>query len=779
MFITKSESLDNATSEKKYQTSTYDPPANNQKIHYIKMSTSSNKKYSEKEPEHNHLNSNLSNNLTPIYPVDPANQQNVDGQIIKQFVLTSSSQEEREYLVKTIEIATERQQPLNNSISQTQIKQQSNRTPIIREEVNFPVNPQPIISKDIVYKRSQMKLPPLAPICTSRKKEKIMSKKDYDELLKPMQQSGYFNIQSAKSYGVNKANPYMTSTFSTYRPLSNDKKYEKDRTVSLSNLLLRNRPIEEKKSYSCHTHKVKDIEKENTFGIKPYDKEKIVIITRAMRNDKGGVVDLGRLEKEKRMKNFTISTFKNRRQMPMKEKEKRAKIIQKWWRDIAAMKQKGIKNVIKIQSLYRMFYYRNYVYPKLKEQKEVEDKINKITIPFKNKRRKILKGLKDYKPLRLEKKGKDNISSLDWILKMKILLQKQRAFDIIRMKALANKIKSNVQHFNKLYDIIKRRNIFKNGDEFLNKIAQKQRENKLKEIGTHLDNNRLKSRLRKLEHNSYINIREAEKQSRLKMMLILLKSNISKILNERKQEAFDNLSEYENRPKRLLKSRPKLLNRIKKKDNFKALTLALYWKRWLKLCKSLEVNEAAKKLQLKSKKHLSEKRLNKLYHYIIAFHLEFPFDKIRQEANRRTLIRGLRTIRNNQLKKLYESFMLVKDYADFRYMLLNTGASIIQKKFLNAYPQIKQKRKLREKMKNHRVNESMMLQYILQIQQWFKKRKQYKQGVVLYKIRELLLAYFLYRQFKPFLRDFLQCYRLTKGKKSLVLYIFKIFKQKI
>ena len=45
------------------------------------MSTSSNKKYSEKEPEHNHLNSNLSNNLTPIYPVDPANQQNVDGQI--------------------------------------------------------------------------------------------------------------------------------------------------------------------------------------------------------------------------------------------------------------------------------------------------------------------------------------------------------------------------------------------------------------------------------------------------------------------------------------------------------------------------------------------------------------------------------------------------------------------------------------------------------------------------------------------------------------------------
>lgn len=780
MFITKSESIDNATSEKKmYQTSTYDPPANNQKIHYIKMSTSSNKKFSEKEPEHIHLNSNLSNNLTPIYPVDPANQQNVDGQVIKQFVLTSSSQEEREYLVKTIEISTERQQPLNNSISQTQIKQQSNRTPIIREEVNFPVNQQPIISKDIVYKRSQMKLPPLAPIGSRRKKEKIMSKKDYDELLKPMQQSGYFNIQSAKSYGVNKTNPYMTSTFSTYRPLSNDKKYEKDRTVSLSNLLLRNKPIEEKKSYSCHTHKVKDIEKETEFGIKPYDKEKMVIITRAMRNDKGGVVDLGRLEKEKRMKTFTISTFKNRRQMPMKEKEKRAKIIQKWWRDIVAMKQKGINNVIKIQSLYRMFYYRNYVYPKLKEQKEVEDKINKITIPFKNKRRKILKGLKEYKPLKLEKKGKDNISSLDWILKMKILLQKQRAFDIIRMKALANKIKANVQHFNKLYDIIKRRNIFKNGDDFLNQIAQKQRENKLKEVGTTLDNNRLKNKLRQLDHNSYINIRNAERESRLKMMLILLKSNISKILNESKQEAFDNISEYENRPKRLLKSRPNLLKRIKKKDNYKALTFVIYWKRWLQLCQSIKVNEAAKKLQLKSRRHLSEKKHNRLYHYIISLYLKFPFDKIRQEANRRTLIRGLRTIRNNQLKKLYESFMLVRDYADFRNMLLNTGASIIQKKFLNAYPQIKQKRKLREKMKNYTVNESIMLQYILQIQQWYKKSKLEKKGVVLYKLRELLLAYFLYRQFKPFLRDFLQSYRLTKGKKSLVQYIFKIFKQRI
>lgn len=782
MFITKSESIDHGTLEKeRYQTNTYDPPANNQQIHYIKMSTSSNKKNSVKDLEHIHLNSNISNNLTPISPIDPAIQQNVvDGQFIKQFVLTSSSQEEREYLVKTIEIASERQQPLNQSFSQTHIRQQSNRNPIIREEVNLPVNPQPIISKDIVYKRSQLRLPPLAPINSSRKKEKTMSKKEYDELLKPMQQSGFFNIQSAKSYGINKTNPYMTSTFSTYRPLSNDKKYEKNRTISLSNVLLRNRGIEEKKkSYSCHTHKVKESEKENTFGIKPYDKEKMVIITRAMRNDKGGVVDLGRLEKEKRLKTFTISTFKNRKQVPMKEKDKSAKIIQSWWREISELKQKGINSITKIQSLYRMFYYRNYVYPKLKEQKEFEDKINKITIPFKNKRKKILKGLKEYKPLRLEKNGKDNLGSLDWILKMKILLQKQRAFDFIRMKALAYQIKLNVIHFNKVYDIIKRRNILNNGDEFLNNLNKKQRESKLKDVGNTLDNNRLKSKFRKLDRNSYNNIRDAEKQSRLKMMLILLKSNISKVLNQSKQEAFDNLCEYENRPKRILKSKPKLLKSVQRKDNYKALTLAIYWKRWLKLYKSLKVNEAAKRLQHKAKRHLSEKKFNGINHYIIQTYLQFPFDKIKQEANRRTLIKGLRTIRNNQLKKLYEAFMLVKEYSDFRNMLLNTGASIIQKKFLNAYPKIKQKRKLREKIKNHTVNENIMLEYVSRIQQWYKKRKTNKRGVVLYKLRELLIAHFLYRHFKPFLRDFLLSYRLNKGKKSLIRYIFIIFKQRI
>ena len=759
MYISKTDSLD-----RKIQTNSFGQSTPNEhNTNLIQVSTKKMNE-SEKDPSPTKLGWTPSDG-TSISNNQSNNKNVIDNQVIKQFVLTSSSQEEREMIIKTMDI-TERQIQEQQTRAQTRIQVNT---------YSSQKEPKVFLSKEIKFKKKET-LPPIAPIgYYSTEKKKLLTKREYEELVKPMQQSGYFNIVEKKSYSVNKNDPYQTST---YIPLKGDFQRGKYKSKSLSHLLMGNKAkVIKRKRYSSNTQKVNS-PKKNVYNNQLNESENHIIITRAMRNEKGGVVDLGSLDKEKRIKTFTISTFQNKDSLSPKEKEKNAKIIQRWLRNIMQYFHDNIEKIIKIQSTFRMFYYRNFVFSKIYEKYMNDLKINKLIIPFENIKKKILHILKNYIPIKINKIQNEKLKYIDWLLKSKILLQKQKVFDIVRQRSLVNKIKIKVRKFTNMVEIVQKKNTNLNGNEIIENLRNNYKKKKLKDATEKLENNKLKKNLRQFDRHCY-GSKGSQQSANLRFFVLVLEKKMKQIYNKTNKYFIDKFSNYETKPKRLLRAKPKLLKRINEIDDIKKLFVVLYWKRWIKKMKSLQAKEAARRLQQKAKRFLTEKKISIIRMYIISQFMKFPFDKIIQEAKRRTLIKGLLVIRSCQLKKLIYSFSMIKEYSKFTHMIRNTGATIIQHKFLNAYPEIKKKRKLREKIKNFKVSREILIQSIIKIQKWFKTSRYNLKINTINKLREIFISHFLYLNFKPYLRKFLLLYRLTKGKKYIERYIFKIFEMKI
>ena len=90
------------------------------------------------------------------------------------------------------------------------------------------------------------------------------------------------------------------------------------------------------------------------------------IILRKMRMEKGGVVDLAQ-EQRKKPKYRIRQVVKNARQnsfyhMNPKYREKAAKIIQDWWRELKVLNSDRLKKIILIQSVYRGKWIRKNMY---------------------------------------------------------------------------------------------------------------------------------------------------------------------------------------------------------------------------------------------------------------------------------------------------------------------------------------------------------------------------------------------------------------------------------
>ena len=89
-------------------------------------------------------------------------------------------------------------------------------------------------------------------------------------------------------------------------------------------------------------------------------------ILRRMRMEKGGVVDLAQEERKKTK--FKIvnaqrkKVIKRNRFMNPKYRDKAAKIIQSWWRELKNIYNYRIKQIIKIQSAFRGKFVRKYMY---------------------------------------------------------------------------------------------------------------------------------------------------------------------------------------------------------------------------------------------------------------------------------------------------------------------------------------------------------------------------------------------------------------------------------
>jgi len=91
------------------------------------------------------------------------------------------------------------------------------------------------------------------------------------------------------------------------------------------------------------------------------------VITRLMRTDKGGVVDLA--QSTHKTKKFEIKKINKRsphkkEQAPrsMKDRLLASKLIQKWWRDILNKYKHLTDKIIKLQSAWRGYWVRTYLY---------------------------------------------------------------------------------------------------------------------------------------------------------------------------------------------------------------------------------------------------------------------------------------------------------------------------------------------------------------------------------------------------------------------------------
>ena len=89
-------------------------------------------------------------------------------------------------------------------------------------------------------------------------------------------------------------------------------------------------------------------------------------ILRRMRLDKGGVVDLAQEERKKtkfKIKNTQRKKgFKRNYFMNPKYREKAARIIQNWWKELKNIFNYRMKQIIKIQSAFRGKFVRKYMY---------------------------------------------------------------------------------------------------------------------------------------------------------------------------------------------------------------------------------------------------------------------------------------------------------------------------------------------------------------------------------------------------------------------------------
>ena len=93
---------------------------------------------------------------------------------------------------------------------------------------------------------------------------------------------------------------------------------------------------------------------------------KDTIILRSMRNEKGGVVDLAqdknKKEKFKIKKAVKVAGGEKKFKVPFKEKEKAAKIIQAWWKELKDIYNYKLSQIIKIQSIWKGGWVRRNIY---------------------------------------------------------------------------------------------------------------------------------------------------------------------------------------------------------------------------------------------------------------------------------------------------------------------------------------------------------------------------------------------------------------------------------
>ena len=441
-----------------------------------------------------------------------------------------------------------------------------------------------------------------------------------------------------------------------------------------------------------------------------------ILMVRGSRSEKGGVVDftIASPRKNYNMNNYAInSDFINKStyKYPGWKLVSSAKKIQNWWRKKISMYNNYINKIKLIQNFFRN-YKMNKVKGMIKKKELKEEENNELNIKneLNNKESDILKSKAKILLVTLlkniiELKINNNFKNL--LLKMKDLIRNNQNKEILKYK-YSYFILTVKDYFNKT----KNRNILL----FMNKFK------KLTDLNKALENN-----------NTNNNINKNLEIINLPNLFIKGIKNIKDLKYENSSNQYNDENELNNSKKldnkynqnssgiyksnyNYNKINEEMQYQIYKNDNFNIISNKQKDKRYSKYTKKIVFKEKDKEVFLKIKnnpdeiekiilekiyikkwfykvikiKKESEKKTrianrNKIIGNIFSLLLKKIMidiiDKIRKEANRRTLIKAFRNINKLKYPTLFYSLLKIKKYSIVKYNVMNAYAKLIQRNF--------------------------------------------------------------------------------------------------
>ena len=441
-----------------------------------------------------------------------------------------------------------------------------------------------------------------------------------------------------------------------------------------------------------------------------------ILMVRGSRSEKGGVVDftIASPRKNYNMNNYAInSDFINKStyKYPGWKLVSSAKKIQNWWRKKISMYNNYINKIKLIQNFFRN-YKMNKVKGMIKKKELKEEENNELNIKneLNNKESDILKSKAKILLVTLlkniiELKINNNFKNL--LLRMKDLIRNNQNKEILKYK-YSYFIQTVKDHFNKT----KNRNILL----FMNKFK------KLTDLNKALENN-----------NTNNNINKNLEIINLPNLFIKGIKNIKDLKYENSSNQYNDENELNNSKKldnkynqnssgiyksnyNYNKINEEVQYQIYKNDNFNIISNKQKDKRYSKYTKKIVFKEKDKEVFLKIKnnpdeiekiilekiyikkwfykvikiKKESEKKTrianrNKIIGNIFSLLLKKIMidilDKIRKEANRRTLIKAFRNINKLKYPILFYSLLKIKKYSNVKYNVMNAYAKLIQRNF--------------------------------------------------------------------------------------------------
>ena len=533
-------------------------------------------------------------------------------------------------------------------------------------------------------------------------------------------------ILCLKDYEILKSNKI------SFMDISNDKikqNKKKDISQTLSRFLIKpkkknysfsegknSKYYESKKSYDSIKNKTRTVSKTLANGNKierylsenynkknKYNKGKIsnvlnffnnkinisdIIITRGMRNEKGGVVDFATNSQKKNcIKNKYIInkdiTNKNIYKYPNWKIINSAKTIQKWWRNKIFLYNDYINKIKLIQN-----FYRNYNTKKYKQKNNNKNNKSNLKENEKNKLDEFKYKYKIFSITLIKKVIEAKLikiySYIILSIKDKILTRKNE--EVLKEKQIyyIHKIKEYIKKIRKKYyklfiKQISLHNFYKNMKikKELNLFIKCERKSKSyiynnfnNKTNNPLNNNNLKEikniKINISSNSDYIRKKKANKYKIDKNIFFVINStdnnnkkiskNSSKIiLNEKNIRIFSKVNKNPNEIAKYI---------------LKKIYLIQWYKQMIKIRNAKRTRVDLWKKKKEENKHLLLKNI-----------MMNILKKIKKEADRRTLIIAFRDINKLKYPILYYALLKIQKYSIVKYNVLNAYAQLIQKNY--------------------------------------------------------------------------------------------------